>query len=208
MCQRFRSWLQTLLLHPLFSPILEITGLIFVVAALGYAGVQLSDARRAAALGALSTIKQDYFASRMQYYLWFFGGLGGVDPSFDSLSTEEQERKIQEMSDDYFWQMEFRLRSTELLHNIEFACNMYVKDLLDEDAKRLVRQYVEEDVRLLTIWLDYDAETGRLEFAEDESIAWIRPGATLEYQQDYYYTARCMKDMGIQLEDQSWFGPV
>ena len=187
--------LRAVVLHPMFSPLLNILGLITIVTGL----VQVKEARRATALSSLSTIQQNYSESRNGFYDWLANDVIGETIALgEDLDDSEFENQIRERFEDNFaFAIAFRTRMSEMLYGIELACSLYIGGLLGAPANELVERFVRDDTIALTGFLDYDEKTGTLQFSDKLTIEWVHPGDDQDNNDTFPHTVRCLKEMNI-----------
>ena len=163
---------------------LALAGLLFAV---GLARVEIVETRRAFSLSSLSTIRQDYAESVWQYYKWVFDNA-------DLLGREDHVCAGDPIA------IAHRVLTIEHLHNIDYACGLYLGDLLGEEAKTWFKSILTIDMETL-MWSYTSA--GRIETPDGSGIAWVLPG---EESRDYPSTAKCVKELNIPLEPMSTGG--
>ena len=56
---------------------------------------------------------------------------------------------------------------------------------------------------MLTTLLNYDEDSGWLSVSDGFTVPWLPSGVGEEYEGNFRHTARCLKEIGIELEDKS-----
>ena len=184
-----------------------VSGIALLVATISVfiALVQLADTKRALALNSLETIKEGYSTPKMRFFdsVWRYLR---IQEKLEGTGDRKNSDEVNYMELAYY-EFELELYASEYLRSIEFVCNAYIEELLEDEAEKFALTYIKSDIEHLLL-LFYNEEDGGIEFGEDLSIGWIKSDDENAFGSElggYPQTLECVKLWEIDLKQKSIF---
>lgn len=155
--------------------VLNLLALMGVLLTIFYAHRQLADARRTAEAMSLFALKADLGQSQRRYY-----------DSLTAYGTPDSNR---------YWDV--TMSTVGYLITIEYACRLYLDDLLGDEAERFLEVVIEDDLKFLGPF----NEDGRLVLDSDEgvSVPWVDPANPETHNDLYPRTLECAEHLGVSI---------